>query len=260
MNAADVMRRRYPSYHKPFEVARGWLREGGPRRADALALLAALRQKYPYVLAVGNELVLALLENDRHADALAELARLGQQFPEVDEETRCRWGRVYKQEGDRAWQSGDLVNAENRFLQALEQYDLGYALRQGHYPGINKATLLLLLAAVARQRHEGERSLAYLRRAEEAADDVLARRGAWPHDLPDDNVWHPATAGEAYLLKRRWADAAAQYTAALTAPGVQPFHRASVGTQARRILRAWDRLEVRPDAFDPDTLFGPAPA
>src|SRR5947209_6177319 len=172
MNAADVMRRRYPSYHRPYEIARAWLREGGPRRADALELLTALRDRYPHALAIGHELV---------------------------------------------------------------------------------------LAAVARQRGEEERSVEYLRRAEEAADDVLARRAAWPHDLPDDDVWHPATAGEAYLLKKQWAAAAAQYTAALAAPGVQPFHRASVGNQARRILRAWELLDVHPDPFDPDALFGPAP-
>ncbi|MBI1917938.1 MAG: hypothetical protein HYS12_24860 [Planctomycetes bacterium] len=258
--AEEVMRRRYPSYHMPFEIARSWLREGGPRQADALDLLTRLRQRYAHVLAIGNELVLALMENGRPAEALAELARLERQFPEVDEETRCRWGRVYKQEGDRAWHAGDLISAEGRYHQALEQYDIGYGLRQGHYPGINRATLLLLLAALARQRNEDVRSIDYLRRAEAVADDVLARRDHWSKDLPDDNIWHPATAGEASLLKRRWADAAGQYRAALAEPGVQPFHRHTIGKQARRILRAWSLLDVQPDApFDADALFGPAP-
>src|SRR4051812_19512589 len=111
MNPVDVMQRLYPSYHTPYEVARAWLREGEGRKSDALDLLTWLRKKYPHVLAIGNELVLALLESDRHAEALAELARLERQFPEVDEETRCRWGRVYKQEGDRAWRDNDLVTA-----------------------------------------------------------------------------------------------------------------------------------------------------
>lgn len=261
MSAAAVLRRRYPSYHKPYQDARAWLREGGERKADALALLTQLREEYPHVLVIGNELVLALLENDCHEKGLEELSRLEREFREVDEETRCRWGRVYKQEGDRAWQAGDRVRAESRYCQALEQYEFGYGLRQGHYPGINKATMLLLLAAVARQRGEGARSVAYLRRAEETAEDVLARRDAWPRDLPDDNIWHPATVGEANLLRRRWADAAGQYRAALGEPNVQPFHRQSIGKQARRILDAWASLDVRPDAtFDPDALFGPAPA
>jgi tetratricopeptide (TPR) repeat protein len=259
--AEDVMRRRYPSYHAPFEVARAWLREGGPCQTDALDVLTWLRERYAHVLSIGNELVLALMEKGRTAEALAELARLGRQFPEVDEETRCRWGRVYKQEGDRAWHAADLVTAEGRYHQALEQYDIGYGLRQGHYPGINQATLLLLLAAVARQRNEDGRSIDYLRRAEAVADDVVARRDRWSKDLPDDNIWHPATAGEASLLKRRWADAAGHYHAALAERGVQPFHRHTIGKQARRILRAWSLLDVRPEPpFDPDALFGPPPA
>jgi tetratricopeptide (TPR) repeat protein len=255
-----MMKRRYPSYHKPYEVARTWLREGGPLKAEALELLTWLRQKYPHVLAVGNELVLALLENDRRDKALAELSRLKAEFPEVDEETRCRWGRLYKQEGDRAWQAGDLVRAESRCQEALEQYDLGYGVRQGHYPGINKAALLVLLAALARQRGDSVRSEEYLRQAEATAAEVLANRDKWPKDFTDDNIWHAATAGEAYLLERKWADAAAQYRAALSEANVQPFHRQSIGKQARRLLDAWKRLDVQPDkAFDADALFGPPP-
>jgi hypothetical protein len=132
-------------------------------------------------------------------------------------------------------------------------------LRHGHYPGINQATLLLLLAALARQRKEDTRSLNYLRQAEAAADDVLARRAHWPKDFPDDNIWHPATAGEANLLKRNWPEAASQYGAALGAANVRPFHRQSIGKHARRILDALAFLDVRPEPpFDnPDALFGP---
>jgi hypothetical protein len=259
--AADVLRRPYPSYHKPLEIARAWLRDG-THGGDALDLLTSLRAKYAHVLSVGNELVLALLENNRHAEAVAELGRLDRQFQEVDEETRCRWGSLYKREGDHGWKEGDLVTAESRFLQALEEYKQGYALRHGHYPGINRATLLLLLAALARQRQDGGRSVDYLRQAEAAAEEVLARRDVrpgWPKDFPDDNVWHPATAGEANLLRRNWAEAAGQYAAALGAKNVQPFHRQSIGRQARRILDAWAGLDVRPEPpFDnPDALFGP---
>lgn len=260
--AGDVLRRPYPSYHQPLATARAWLRDG-THAADALELLALLRSKYAHVLAIGNELVLALMENKHPDEAMTELGRLERQFQEVDEETRCRWGSLYKREGDRAWQAGDLVTAESHFLQALEEYGRGYELRAGHYPGINRATLLLLLAALARQRQDGGRSVAYLREAEEAAAEVLARREArpgWPKDYADDNIWHAATAGEANLLRRNWPEAAVQYAAALGAKNVQPFHRQSIGTQARRILDAWARLDVRPEPpFDnPDAVFGPA--
>jgi hypothetical protein len=256
----DVLRRPYPSYHKPLQTARAWLRDGA-HKSDALELLAGLRSKYAHVLAIGNELVLALLENKPSAEAMAELGRLEHQFQEVDEETRCRWGSMYKREGDRAWKSGDPVTAESLFLQALEEYKRGYAIRHGHYPGINQATLLLLLAALARQRKEDARSQNYLRQAEAAADDVLARRGRWHKDFSDDNIWHPATVGEAHLLKRNWSEAASHYAAALGAANVQPFHRQSIGKQARCILEALSLLDFRPEPpFDnPDDFFGPFP-
>jgi hypothetical protein len=258
--ASDVLRRPYPSYHKPLETARTWLRDG-THKADALELLAGLRLKYAHVLAIGNELVLALLENDRVAEAIGELGRLNRQFQEVDEETRCRWGSLYKREGDRAWKAGDLVTAESRLLQALDEYKRGCVLRNGHYPGINQATLLLLLAALARQRKEDARSQSYLRQAEAEADDVLARRGRWPKDFADDNIWYPATVGEAHLLKRNWSEAASYYAAALGAANVQPFHRQSIGKQTRRILEALELLEVRPQPpFDKvDEFFGSLP-
>jgi tetratricopeptide (TPR) repeat protein len=257
MSAHDVMRCGYPSYHKPFSIAQAWLREGGSRRGDALALLTLLRRQYGHVLAIANELVLALLESDRSDEALAELGRVKQQFSEVDEETRCRWGRIYKQAGDRARQAADLVAAEEHYRQALTQYDQGFGIRQGHYPGINKATMLLLLAALARQRRSDERSVDYLRQATAMADTVLARREWWTSDLPDDNIWHEATLGEAELLKQNWGEAVRHYEAALRPANVQPFHRQSIGKQARRILDAWAQLGVRPErAADLERLFG----
>lgn len=256
--AADVLRRPYPSYHKPLETARFWLRDG-THPSDALDLLIELRTRYPHILAIGNELVLALMENNRPDEAIAELSRLDHQFQEIDEETRCRWGSLYKREGDRAWEEGDLVTAEYRFLQALTEYKRGYALRHGHYPGINQATLLLLLAALSRQRKEDTHSLSYLRQAEAVADDVLARRDHWPKDFADDNIWHLATVAEAHLLKCNWAEAASHYTAALGAANAQPFHHQSIGKQARRILEALALLDLvaEPPLDKPDDLFGP---
>jgi hypothetical protein len=245
MTRTSVMHLRYPSYHQPLEIARSWLRDG-QHRADALELLTLMRQKYAHVVAIGNELVLALLENDQPEKALGELEKLKQQFPEVNEEMRCRWGRIYKEQGDRAGREGEPGLAETWYRNALEEYDRGYDLRQGHYAGINKATMLLLLAALARQRHADARSVEYLREMEAMAEEVLAR-APWPVRLPDDNIWHPATAGEAYLLKRDWSEAAQRYRAALGQANVQPFHQQSMGKQAKRILEAWALLDVQPE-------------
>jgi hypothetical protein len=255
--SGNVLRRLYPSFHPQLACARDWLREGGPRKEDALVLLKGLRQRYPHVLAVGGELVLALLEAGQFAEARADLAGLERQFLNLDEETRCRWGRYYKDAGDRAWREEDLDRAEQNYLEALRQYELGHGLRQGHYPGINRATLLLLLAALAWQRQD-DRCHSFSQQADRAADELLSQRAQWSRELPDDHIWHPATAAEAYLLKRNWAEATEQYRVALAAEDVLPFHRASMGKQARRILDAWRRLAVPvgPE-FDANALFGP---
>ncbi len=63
-----------------------------------------------------------------------------------------------------SWQDEDLDRAEQHYLEALRQYDLGYGLRNGHYPGINKATLLLLLAALGWQRRQDVRCDVYLQK------------------------------------------------------------------------------------------------
>lgn len=67
--------------------------------------------------------------------------------------------------------------------------------------------------------------------------------------------------GEAHLLKRNWPEAASAYATALGAANVQPFHRQSIGNQARRILEALALRVVRRESpFDnPDALFGPLP-
>ena len=102
---------------------------------------------------------------------------------------------------------------------------------------------MLLLASLARKRKDDPASLDYQHQAEAAADDVLSRRSHWPRDFPDDNIWHLATVGEAYLLKRNWAEAVSHYGEALSATNLQPFHRQSIGKQAVRILEALKLLE-----------------
>jgi hypothetical protein len=258
---AEVKNRRYPSYHTPLEIARTWLREGGSRRADAVELLRDLRVRYRHVLDVGNDLVLALIQAGDRVAAWDELKALKAQFREVNEETHSRWGRYYKDQGFLAWEASDLATAEECLREAAEQYEAGFAIRQGHYPGINRATLLFLLAALAQQRRESERSAAYLREARTAAAALLARRSSWPGEQPDDRIWHRLTAGEAYLLQAEWAQAAREYTTALIQPDAQSFHRSRSRAQATRILAAWAQLGIRPEgAFDLDAVFGVDPS
>ena len=46
----------FPSYHRPLELARALNRSGEEaKRTEALTLLEGLRQRYPHVLAIGQE-------------------------------------------------------------------------------------------------------------------------------------------------------------------------------------------------------------
>jgi hypothetical protein len=238
----------FTSYHHPLELARSWLREGGDRLKDALALLKVLRERYKHVLAIANDLVLALIETGDEREATAELERIKAQFPLVNEETRGRWGKLHKLAGDRARENNDFVRAEECYLFALQEYQKGYEIRFGHYPGINVPTILVILAALAHQRQNDAKSAQYQQQAIAAAEELLRRRGDWPKDLSDDNIWHAATAGEALLLQKKWADAACQYKAALSESNVQPFHRKSISDQVQRVLDAWAKLGERPEA------------
>ena len=74
----QILKTPFPSYHKPLELARSLTRSGNEDdRRKAVALLDGLRQRYPHVLAIGQELVLALEEchEPDRAEQTAEDAR-----------------------------------------------------------------------------------------------------------------------------------------------------------------------------------------
>ena len=150
----------FPSYHKPLELARSWTRSGiDDDRYKAVALLDGLRQRYPHVLAIGQELVLALEECHEPDRAEQMLKTLEKSFLNLDEEFLCRWGRLFKDRGDEytpsPWSKpgAPLTNpvlAEAFYRKSFAKYDQAYRIRFGHYPGINKATLLLILGSLLR--------------------------------------------------------------------------------------------------------------
>jgi len=191
---------------------------------------------------------------------MEQLDALEKQFTdELDEETLCRRARYYKEAADAARAANDQVQAELWYRKALDRYEAAVAVRPGHYPGINLATTLLLLAGVVLARGRAEESATLRQRMEGAAHQLLADRPRWPATLSDDNIWHQATAAEAYLLLRQWSEAVEAYRKAFAERNAQPFHRETAGRQARRILDAWQRLGEGPPApgFPLDELFGP---
>jgi hypothetical protein len=263
----QILQTPFPSYHRPLELARSLTRSGNEDdRRKAIALLEGLSRRYPHVLAIGQELVLALEECHEPDRAEQLLKSLEKSFLNLDEEFLCRWGRLFKDRGDEytalpwsmpAGRAPDPVLAEAFYRRSLAKYDQAYRIRFGHYPGVNTATLLLILGSLtpppadSSPRRELQESVAL-------AGKLLANRLNWPSDQPDDaTVWHQATAGEAHLLRREWAEAADQYREALRGKNLTPHARDSMLRQIERILMCFRKLAIVPARpfDDPASLF-----
>lgn len=258
--AAEVLSLQYVSYWAPLAKARKWARSGEDAlKREAIALLQALRQRYPHALEIGQELALTLLECSMDADARRVLQDLDAMCNNPNEEILCRWGRLYKDNGDRyvrlappprggqgeepAGESAEEpVTAARYYRLALEKYAAAYQIRFGHYPGINNATLLLMLAALSSDASQSDQNH---RESEDLARELLKRRGSWPQDLAEDlDVWHPATEAEAQLLLQEWEEAAQLYRSAQNAMACERLHRDSMRKQVVRILYCFARLGI----------------
>jgi hypothetical protein len=272
----QILETPFPSYHAPLELARALNRSGDQaKRTKALTLLEGLSLRYPHVLAVGQELVLALIECGESDRSELALRALEITFANLDEETLCRWGRLFKDRGDDYL---DLPGAvSNRFppnrgraaefyRKALEKYDAAYRIHSGYYSGINKATMLLIIGSLKAQQTgqaPGASPPRALLESVELAGKLLEHRGSWKTDQPDDEpVWHPATQGEAHLLRCEWAQAAALYREALGARKISHLARESMRRQMDRILLAFRNLGIAipPPFDDAATFFAPASA
>ena len=268
----QILETPFPSYHTPLELARALNRSGDEaKRTKALALLEGLSLRYPHVLAVGQELILALIESGEHERSELALRALEITFGNLDDESLCRWGRLFKDRGDDYLELPGAVSnrfAPNRdralelYRKSLEKYGEAYGIRSGHYPGINKATLLLIVGSLkAQQTGHAPRSVKELLESEELARKLLASRASWKRDHDDETIWHPATAGEAYLLRQDWAQAAALYREALNGRHINHHARESMRRQVERIVLAFGYLGVTipPPFDDPAAFFAAAP-
>jgi hypothetical protein len=193
------------------------------------------------------------MESDDPDGAEDILKRLEKLFILLDEETLCRWGRLFKDRGDEfiglPWSKArggesDAGLASQFYRKSLEKYEQAYRIRSGHYPGINTATLWLILGSLEPQPPSAA-TRDEVHKAQERAGELLARRSRWPSEQPDDeSVWHPATAGEAHLLRQEWDDAARQYREALKGKNLTALARRSMSRQAERILLCFRNLGV----------------
>jgi hypothetical protein len=256
-----------PSYHKLLAVARAASRSGVSEKCLwSVTVLKGLRERYPHVLAIGQELVLALLECKDEEEAEVVLGRLDRSFTNVDEETLCRWGRLFKDQGDAyvrlPWSDPDGRPADPEmarvfYKKSIERYDQAYRIRSGYYPGINKATLLLILGTL--QPPIAGALPKEIQESDALAAALLAGRSTWPSTNPEDEtLWHPATAGEAYLLRHMWDAAAQQDGDALKSRYITAHARTAMYRQVERIRMCVTMLgsTIPPPLGDPKTFFG----
>ena len=242
-----------PSYHKLLAVARAASRSAVSEECRwSVTALEGLTKRYPHVLVIGQELVLALLECKEEVQAEDVLGQLDRSFTNVDEETLCRWGRLFKDQGDAyvrlPWSDPDGRPADPEmarvfYKKSIERYDQAYRIRSGHYPGINKATLLLILGTL--QPPIAGAPPREIEESDALAAALLAGRSNWPASFTEDEtLWHPATAGEAYLLRRKWDAAAQQYGDALKSRYITAHARTAMYRQVARIRMCFPCLLV----------------
>jgi len=238
------------SHHAGLAFAREWARSRRePFVEAAVEILTTLWNEYPCVLEIGQELALALLElgtltgqricRDRSEGLLLELDR---KCPAPSMETLCRGGRLWKDRGDQlfgAEAEGEAEMSRKAYETALHYYRRAYDEFGNHYyPGINAATLNLLLGRKA----EAD---ALARAIIEDLDEGRSYQG-------DELAWVWATLGEAHLILGHCQEAAEYYRRAIAHPACRPHHVDAMYAQVKRILR------VQPcDDVDWEALFRP---
>jgi tetratricopeptide (TPR) repeat protein len=220
--------------------------------------LTALQREFPYVLAVGHELVLVLEKLGDVERAIQLLELLERQFRQLDEETLCRWGTIFKKRGEQALsQRPDVTQAIHDFEQAGQYYERAYEVQRGFYPRINELTLQFLQAALWKELREYETGQRLLDDVRRKVDRLLADAGVWRARKDDDHIWLPATKGEAHVLAGDWGRASDRYGDAMAAARGQHFYVVCMRDQLKMLFDACCRLGIVAEGplADPDNFF-----
>ncbi len=223
VTAACTRIRKHLEHGAPWDACDAF-REDAPKFAGDAELL--------YLGALAHARVGATHE----AQALLERARATTEDPALLTEILSLRGRLWKDRYDRA--NGEHAGAIELAKRARAEYLAAYALQRDPFPGINAATLSMLL---------GDRVA-----ARDLAREILSRLDAKASQC---NSWDHATAGEAELLLSHPDRAAEHYaTAYAQAPdgaGSVASMRRQLNLLARAIPEARDMLRLLPA---PDVL------
>jgi hypothetical protein len=245
-------------YDALIDLLKRWWESGDPeRRKVATTHSDKLAELFPLAQDVWRWHIQLHLETA--PGSVPDLVRRAEErFPDPSEEILCRFGRARRELGDkfRTATRPNLPRAQEQYEKAITQYERAYAIRAGHYPGVNIAALYLFVA-VTYSAENPDRAAA-IRMANDFAEKVRTTR-PWPVDNSDDKrIWHPATEADLLLLRRAWDKAADAYRALRPTEG----EKGSIGGQIKRIVDAWKALgETVPEpflSFDPkypNTIF-----
>jgi tetratricopeptide (TPR) repeat protein len=205
---------------------------GSPSAQDAKEVLQKLREDYPHVLEVEEELAIAYFELGRQEDAEQLLRDVSLRYAQMSEEMLCRFGRLCKNKGDDAESIlPSCPEAAGYFQAALQWYQKAHGLSGKYYPQINVATLHFVLG----QREPAGAAI-------RSVLDNTAK--AQPAD-DGERAWIEATIAEARLVEASLVDAGqieakCQEAARLyrqAAAKSSPREREAMRRQAQLVLR-----------------------
>ena len=240
------------SHHEDLEKARNWRFAQTPESLrESRALLEHMRSDYPHVLAIGHELILVLEKMGELDRAIQELQNLEQVFPKLDEETLSRGGKIHKMLATTA-PGGQAVD----HLKKAEEYYRRAGETGGFYPRINELTVRLLRAAKLAELGNESDAQKVLHCVQKDALEFLNTEG-WIARKSDDNVWLPATQGEAAFLAGNFAAAEAAYINARAAANGKVFYLRSMQEQLKSLCDAFKKLNIPVSGplTQPDTFF-----
>jgi hypothetical protein len=198
------------------KAAQGLTELGDNERA--LALLTRLEEQFPRAIRPKQLRALALARRGQDNDLAAAQEILGTLYEqrERDPETLGIYARTWM---DRFARSGDVSDLEQSRALYAQAFD---AAPDDYYTGINAAAKSVFLGTAED-----------LAKAEQYAERVQAIVGT---EIVADDYWKTATVAEVFLMRRKYADAARMYVAAVSMARAKVANHQSSWTQAYRLM------------------------
>ncbi|HEY7188454.1 MAG TPA: TRAFs-binding domain-containing protein [Vicinamibacterales bacterium] len=185
---------------------------------QALALLTKLEAQFPRAIRPKQLKALALARRGQGNDLAEAQEILGTLYEqkERDPETLGIYARTWMDRFTRSGDVGDLKQSRALYAEAFE------AAPDDYYTGINAAAKSVFLGT--------DDDLA---KADQYAERVQAIVGT---DVVADDYWKTATVAEVFLMRRKYADAARLYDAAVSMARTKVANHQSSWTQACRLM------------------------